>query len=152
MPANSTRFLSVKKALSSTSLAVGILLMAGCQAETVLNPNTPTVAGVDADVRIAMQIRASGAMALQRALMPGFVSATGILGRESFNYTATEARNTTEFLRTAALTNASFVAGGQWAARYQDMLGLKQMSDLTDQTTGNTLTPAERSAANCLMA
>jgi starch-binding outer membrane protein, SusD/RagB family len=145
MTANSTRFRGLAKAMRLSSL-VAVAAVAGCSAETVLNPNAPTVTGVDADVRAAVQIRASGAMASQRGNIAGFISAVGILGRESFNYTPTEARNTTEFLRTAALTNASFVAGGQWAARYSSMLGLKQLSDLTDATTGNTLTPTERSA------
>ncbi len=146
MTANSPRLHGLSKALSIVSLSVAALTIAGCKAETVLNPNSPTIAGVDADVRVASQIRASGAMATQRGLAAGYMSATGILGRESFNYTPTEARNTTEFLRSAALTNASFVAGGQWGGRYSSMLGLKQLSDLVDATAGNTLTPAERLA------
>ncbi|MCC7052450.1 MAG: RagB/SusD family nutrient uptake outer membrane protein [Gemmatimonadaceae bacterium] len=128
------------------SSLVAAAALAACSAETVLNPNAPTISGVDADVRAAVQIRASGAMAAQRGNIAAYVSAVGILGRESFNYTPTEARNTTEFLRTAALTNASFVAGGQWAGRYSSMLGLKQLAELVDATAGNTLTPTERSA------
>ena len=146
MIANTTRLRGLSTALSIVTLSAAGLTLTGCQAETVLNPNSPTIAGVDADVRVASQIRASGAMATQRGLAAGYVSSVGILGRESFNYTPTEARNTTEYLRSAALTNASFVAGVQWAGRYSSMLGLKQLSELVDATTGNTLTPAERLA------
>ena len=121
-------------------------LLTGCKADEVLNANQPSQVAIDADVRSASQIRASGALALQRAQMPGFVSDVGILGRESLNYTGTEARNTTEYLQSQALGNVSFLAAGQWAARYRSMLGLRDLARLADQETGNTLTPAERSA------
>ena len=146
MTANSTRFRSLSKALSVSSLALASLIITGCKADEVLNSNQPSQVAIDADVRAAMQIRASGVMALQRALMPGFVSDVGILGRESLNYTGTEARNTTDYLRSAALTNAGFLAGGQWAARYRSMLGLRDLVLLADRPEGNTLTPTERSA------
>ncbi len=146
MTANSTRYRRASKALGLTSLALAALTFAGCKADEVVNANQPSPAAIDADVRGALQIRASGAMALQRALLPGFISNTGILGRESLNYTGTEARNTTDYLRSAALTNAGFLAGGSWAASYRNMLGLSDLVTLADRETGNTLTPAERSA------
>ena len=146
MTANSTRLRAVAKALGLTSLALSAVTFAGCKADEVINANQPSPAAIDADVRGALQIRASGAMALQRALLPGFISNTGILGRESLNYTGTEARNTTDFLRSAALTNAGFLAGGSWAASYRNMLGLSDLATLADRETGNTLTPVERSA------
>jgi starch-binding outer membrane protein, SusD/RagB family len=146
MTANSTRFMSLSKTLRPATLILSALVLASCKADDVTNFNSPTEVAIDADVRAAMQIRASGAMALQRALIAGHISNVGILGRESFNYTGTEARNTTDYLRSAALTNASFLAGGDWAARYRSMLALKDMATLADRSTGNTLTPAERSA------
>ena len=130
---------SIVTVLSST-------LLVGCKAEEVLNANNPSQAAIDADVRSAVQIRASGALAFQRANMAGFVSGVGILGRESLNYTGTEARNTTEYLQSQALGNVSFLAAGQWAVRYRSMLGLSNLVDLADQESGNNLTPAERSA------
>jgi hypothetical protein len=131
--------IGVAAALSST-------LLVGCKAEQVINANQPAQTAIDADVRGAAQLRASGALALQRALAPGFISDVGILGRESLNYTGTEARNTTEYLQSQALGNVSFLAGGQWAARYRSMLGLRDLALLADQESGNNLTTAERSA------
>jgi len=129
-----------------TALALAAVIFTGCEADEVINANQPSPAAIDADVRGALQIRASGAMALQRALLPGFISNVGILGRESLNYTGTEARNTTDYLRSAALTNVGFLAGGSWAASYRSMLGLSDLVTLADRETGNTLSPAERSA------
>jgi hypothetical protein len=146
MTANPTRVRRASRALGLTALTLAAVAFAGCKADEVINANQPSPAAIDADVRGALQIRASGAMALQRALLPGFISNTGILGRESLNYTGTEARNTTDYLRSAALTNEGFLAGGSWAASYRSMLGLKDLSTLADRETGNTLTPAERSA------
>lgn len=121
-------------------------LLVGCKADEVINANQPSQVAIDADVRSATQLRAAGALALQRANMPGFVSNVGILGRESLNYTGTEARNTTEYLQSQALGNVSFLAGGQWATRYRSMLGLRDLVLLADQESGNNLTPSERQA------
>lgn len=118
----------------------------GCEAEQVVNANEPTQLSIDADVKSSAQIRISGALALQRALMPGYISDVGILGRESFNYTGTEARNTNDYLRSTALTNSSFLAGGQWAARYRNMRNLADIVELADRPAGNNLTVTERSA------
>ena len=146
MIANSNRFRRLFAAVNLAGLTVAAFAVTGCKADEVINANQPSQVAIDADVRAAMQIRASGAMALQRALMPGFVSDVGILGRESLNYTGTEARNTTDYLRSAALTSVGFLAGGQWAARYRSMLGLRDLAVLADRTEGNSLTPAERAA------
>ncbi len=146
MTANSIRVRRAARAIGMSSLALAAVTLAGCKADEVINANLPSPAAIDADVRGALQIRASGAMALQRALLPGFVSDVGILGRESLNYTGTEARNTTDYLRSAALTNEGFLAGGSWAASYRLMRGLSDLVTLADRETGNTLAPAERSA------
>jgi hypothetical protein len=128
------------------ALALTGALLVGCKADEVINANLPSEAGVNADVRSAAQLRASGALALQRSNIAGYISDVGILGRESLNYTTTEARNTTDYLREIATTNSAFLAGGQWAARYRSMLGLRDLARLADQETGNSLTPAEREA------
>lgn len=141
------RLRHLARSVATVAVGGGVLLtLSACKSDELLNANQPSQAAIDADVRAAVQIRASGALALQRALAAGFVSDVGILGRESLNYTGTEARNTTEYLRPAALTNASFVSGSTWAARYRSMAGLRDLAALTDQATGNTLTPTERSA------
>lgn len=146
MTANSNRFRGLTKAASSVTLLLVASLFVGCKADEVVNANQPSQLSIDADVRSGAQLRVTGALALQRALMPGYISDVGILGRESFNYTGTEARNTTEYLRNTALTNSSFLAGGQWAARYRDMRNLADIVDLADRAEGNNLSPAERSA------
>lgn len=127
-------------------MVLSALLLSGCKADEVLNANQPSQVAIDADVRSSVQLRASGALALQRTLISGYVSDVGILGRESLNYTSTEARNTTEYLRDQALGNVSFLSGGQWAARYRSMLGLRDLVALADQAGGNNLSVAERAS------
>lgn len=147
MTVTTARYFTVARSLAGSALALAAMTaIAGCKADEVTNANQPSQEAIDADVRSAVQLRASGALALQRALIAGFVSDVGILGRESLNYTGTEARNTTEYLRPAALTNASFVSGSTWAARYRSMATLRDLALLADKPTGNTLTPAERLA------
>ena len=147
MTVMTARLRHLARSFATVAFGGGVLLtLSACKADEVLNANQPSQTAIDADVRSAVQIRASGVLALQRALAAGFVSDVGILGRESLNYTGTEARNTTEYLRPAALTNASFLSGSTWAARYRSMASLRDLAMLADRETGNTLTPAERSA------
>ncbi len=146
MTANPNRFAGLHRALKYSALVLPLALFAGCKADEVVNANQPSQLSIDADARSGAQLRVSGALALQRSLMSGFISDVGILGRESLNYTGTEARNTTDYLRSTALTNASFVAGGQWATRYRNMRNLADIVDLADRSTGNNLTPTERNA------
>jgi starch-binding outer membrane protein, SusD/RagB family len=129
------------------ALLVGLTALSACGPDLLQpNLNSPSVDGVDADMRSAVQLRASGALALQRAQMTGFVSDAGIYGRESFNYTPTESRNTIEYLTSTARTNASF-STGNWIARYRNMRGLRDLVALVDRADNNPLSTTERSAA-----
>ena len=146
MTVMTARYRTLARSFATLATVGAVGGLAGCAADEVVNANQPARDAIDADVRQSVQLRASGALALQRALSGGYVSDVGILGRESLNYTGTEARNTTEFLRPAALTNASFLSASTWAARYRSMASLRDLAAIVDQESGNLLTPAERSA------
>jgi starch-binding outer membrane protein, SusD/RagB family len=127
--------------------ALGVLLLVGasaCQSDlSVTNPNSVGVAALDADVRNSVQFRATGVLAFQRAQMPGFISDVGILGRESYNFTPTEGRNTSHYLTSAGLPNNSFVTGS-WTNRYNDIRGIRDMIAIAETpAAGNNLTPSE---------
>src|ERR1043166_6701529 len=63
----------------------------------VTNPNSATASGAAADPT-ALQLLATGLMVDQRGTRAGLISNTGILGREMYNYTPQEGRNTTNYL------------------------------------------------------
>lgn len=127
---------------ASIALAIG-----ACSDEGLNQPNlnTPSPDGVDANIATGVQLRVSGILALSRDQMAGFVSDVGILGRESFNYTPTESRNSTDYLGPNASANNSFNTGA-WAGRYRNMRNARDLIRLAERTENNTLGTAERAA------
>jgi hypothetical protein len=130
--------------LGATSIALAI---GACSDEGLNQPNlnTPSPTGVDANITTGVQLRASGILALSRDQMAGFVSDAGILGRESYNYTPTESRNSTDYLGPNAAANNGFNTGA-WAGRYRNMRNARDLIALVSRTDNNPLTTAERAA------
>src|SRR6478672_9237206 len=94
---------SVRKAV-----AIAIVLgLSACKASDLNfpNPNNATVAGATSDPT-AFQLLATGLLVDQRSTRAGWITYSGILGRESYTYTPQEGRNTTHFL-------IGIVVGGQ---------------------------------------
>jgi hypothetical protein len=87
-------------ALAAFAAFAALAALAACSTDqlTVPNYNNPTPAGIAGDPTAAVQLGANGLLFQLRAQYAGFISAAGILGRESFNYTPTEGRNTTCWL------------------------------------------------------
>ncbi len=138
---------ALRRALRVAGAATLVAGAVACSEDklTLANLNTPSQQGIDADLRQAVPLRATGILALERDQIAGFVSDAGIHGRESYNYTPTELRNTLEYLGTNAFANNSFNTGG-WTNRYRNMLGAKVLTELADRADNNPLTAAERSA------
>jgi hypothetical protein len=80
-----------KALLALAVLAIG----GGCKASdlNVPNPNVASVDGASADPT-AFQLLATGLFVDQRSTRSGMMTYTGILGRESYNFTPQEGRNT----------------------------------------------------------
>ena len=92
----------------------GGLAACGLDRPTVPNYNNPTPTGLAADPVGGVQLSANGLIFQLRGQMAGWISGSGIMGRESFNYTPTEGRNTTCWLQKqdyACGGGASFWAG-----------------------------------------
>ena len=129
---------SVKTTLTSvrTIASLGAALSLGaCSADqlNITNPNTPTVAAAAADPQ-ALQLQATGLLRQLRGGRGGFMRSTGIFGRESYNYTPQEGRNTSGLLIGISGANRLDPAGfgvGNWAGQYgnlRDIFNLKTAS------------------------
>jgi starch-binding outer membrane protein, SusD/RagB family len=98
-------------------LVVGATLAAlACNNDHFLVPNynSPTLAGATADPATALPLLITNILVDDRKGYTSFVLDVGILGREAYNYTPLENRNTTGFLGQPVLTNTSFGAEALW--------------------------------------
>ena len=90
------------KRYHSTGLVavLGALALTACSADrlNVPNFNNPTPEQITGDPRAAIPLIANGILRGVRDNHTTFVNGTGILGRESYNYTPTEGRNTSGWL------------------------------------------------------
>ena len=137
---------SVRKAVA---IAV-VLGLSACKASDleIPNPNSATVAGATADPT-AFQLLATGLLVDQRSTRAGWITYSGILGRESYTYTPQEGRNTTHFL-------LGIVVGGKqkldptgfavapWGGQYNV---LRDVFNFKKTVAAATLTPGQKSAA-----
>src|SRR5438067_3556689 len=102
-------------------LAIGALalLLAGCSADRLTRPNlnNPSPTGLGVDPVNGLDQLAGGIIASVRAQAAGWARGTGIGGREWFNYTGTEGRNTTGWLVNPD-DYTSFGGGGLFSGRY----------------------------------
>ncbi len=134
---NLTRF-SVQT-ISTSFRTVGALgaamLLGACSADKldITNPNTPTVAAAGADPQ-ALQLQATGLLRQLRGGRGGFITNTGIFGREMYNYSPQEGRNTSAYLIGLSGQNRldpSGFAVGVWAGPYsnlRDVFNLKNVA------------------------
>ncbi len=118
------------------------VLLAACSADKldITNPNTPTVAAATADPQ-ALLLQATGLLRQLRGGRGAFISNTGIFGRESYNYTPQEGRNTSGFLIGISGQNRLDPAGfavGIWAGPYgnlRDVFNLKNAAAASGSLT-----------------
>jgi starch-binding outer membrane protein, SusD/RagB family len=104
--------------------AVALLATVACSPDdlNLTNPNQATVAGATSDPT-ALQLLATGLFADQRGARAGMITYGGIHGRESYNFTPQDGRNTTHYLigivvgGTQKLDPTGF-AVAPWATQY----------------------------------
>ncbi len=133
------------------AVAALAVVAAACsdKALNITNPNAPTVAGAAADPA-ALQLLASGIISDMRGQRGGFITSTGIFGRESYTFTPQEGRNTTHFLvgigtgANQKLDNAGF-AVGNWGGQYNAMRDIYNFKKTVLAST--SLTTAQQNAA-----
>ncbi len=128
----------------SVAAAFAVLLLAGCNADALNVPNFNNPSVDTPPDRAFLQNLATGMMVASRGNLPGLISDAGIFGRESFNYTPTDGRNTSNYLSAAQLDNAGFASGG-WNGRFSNMRNAVNLIAVVDAAT--FLTDAEKNAA-----
>src|SRR3954470_18687566 len=122
-------------------IVAGGLVACGLDRPTVPNYNNPTPAGLAGDPVGGVQLSANGLVFQLRAQMAGWISGAGIMGRESFNYTPTEGRNTTCWLQ-----KQDYACGGGssfWAGFYTESRDVKTFLGTIEATNGFTAVQKE---------
>ncbi len=131
-------------------LGAAAMLAACSDRLTVPNFQSPTVGSISSDPIAAIPLLATGVMRDDRGNMPGYVLGTGILGREAYNYTPTEGRNTTGWLTSDVSNNTSFGGGALWAGPYLTVRdGFNTLSVM--DASGSVFTDAQKSAMKGLI-
>ena len=138
-----------KRGASRVPLSIMLTLVAagvaacGLDRPTVPNYNNPTPAGLAGDPVGGVQLAANGLVFQLRAQMSAWISGTGIMGRESFNYTPTEGRNTTCWLQ-----KMDYACGGGsafWNGFYTESRDVYSFLNTIDATSG--LSAAQKDGA-----
>ena len=119
--------------LGITALALGGL--AACSSDRLEVPeyNNPTPAGVSSDPVVALNLAAGGIIQRDRADHGGQILSNGIFGREAFNYTPTEGRNTTGYLVNP--TDPTSFGSGNFLGRFQTLKNIQLFYGLIETAT-----------------
>ena len=133
---------------SLTFLALGAMALSACDSKQlgITNPNAPTVAAAASDPQ-ALQLLATGLLRQLRNGRGGFIISTGIFGRELFNYTPQEPRNTSNFLIGISGQNKldpNGFATGNWGIQYGN---LRDIFNFKNLITGSATLSAEQKKA-----
>lgn len=134
-----------KRKAGLLTLAAASVLLGACSSDiTVPNYNNPTTSGVGSDPG-SLQLLANGVVYSLGSAATGYISALGILGRESYSYPPTEGRNVTNYLQANPLDPAGFAGtnGSVWSNRYSN---LRQIRNLEDAVATTNLTVAQKAA------
>lgn len=115
---------------------------------TVPNYLNPTPESIQGDPASAVPLLASGILRNDRDNHTGYVLAVGILGRETYNYTPTEGRNTTGYLSPEVKTPSSFGAtnGALWAGRYTSLRNTVNLIGTLEGAATGIFTDAQKNA------
>lgn len=115
-------------------------VLAGCSADRLSAPieTAVTPAGSAANPSAALQSLAAGIVVQDRASQLAYVLGVGLLGREAYNLTPQEGRNTTGFFRDYA-DNTSFGGGSNFTGRLvnlRNIFGFRQAVAASAATLG----------------
>lgn len=117
---------------------------------TVPNFQSPTVQSISSDPVAAIPLLATGVMRDDRGNLPGYVLGVGILGREAYNYSPTEGRNTTGWLTSDVNNNTSFGGVALWSGPYFTVRDAFNTMAVID-ASGSVFSDAQKSAMKGLL-
>ncbi|HTE46919.1 MAG TPA: RagB/SusD family nutrient uptake outer membrane protein [Gemmatimonadaceae bacterium] len=133
------------------SVALGALALGGCGDRLdVPNFQNPTVTSITSDPIAAIPVLATGVLRDDRGQMGGYILGVGILGREAYNYTPTEGRNTSGFLTSDVNNGTSFGGVALWPGPYFTVRDAFNTLAVID-AAGAIFTDAQKNAMKGLM-
>jgi hypothetical protein len=141
----------MKSSLSTGLVAVaGALALTACSADrlNVPNFNNPTPEQVTDEPRTAIPLMANGILRTLRDAHPTIVLGMGILGREAYNYTPTEGRNTSGWLSQDVNNPTSFGATSVsfWGSQYTVLRNIDELLDVVEAVPTDVFSDAQKSA------
>lgn len=113
---------------------------------TVPNYQNATPESIQGDPASALPLLVSGVLRNDRDAATGYVSGVGILGRESYNYTPTEGRNTTGYLSPEVKTSTSFGGVANWAGFFTERRNIQNVIGTVNGAAAGIFTDAQKSA------
>ncbi len=144
----SVRHSGMRQILSRAVLGATVLgaAVACTDRLTVPNYQNATPESIQGDPASALPLLVTGVLRNDRDNATGYVSGLGILGRESYNYTPTEGRNTTGYLSPEVRTASSFAAVSLWAPFYTTRRNLVNVIGTLNSAAAGTFTDAQKNA------
>jgi hypothetical protein len=137
------------KRILTTGLVTGALVAAAaCSTDRLNVPNyqNPTVQTITGDPVAALPLLATGVLRDDRGNEPGYVLGLGLLGREVYNYTPTEGRNTSGWLTSDVNNNTSFGGGALWSGPYFTLRDIFNTSSVLESATSTQFSDAQKNA------
>jgi hypothetical protein len=136
------------KQILTTGLVTGALLATAACADRLNVPNfqNPTQGSITADPVAALPLLATGVLRDDRGNAPGYVLGLGILGRETYNYTPTEGRNTSGWLTTDVNNSTSFGGGALWSGPYFTLRDIYNTSTVLESASSTQFTDLQKNA------
>src|SRR5436190_4517474 len=137
------------KHILTTGLVTGALVaVAACSTDrlNVPNYNNPTVQGITSDPVAALPLLATGVLRDDRGNAPGYVLGLGILGRETYNYSPTEGRNTSGWLTSDVNNSTSFGGTSLWSGPYFTLRDIFNTSNVLESASSTQFSDAQKNA------
>jgi hypothetical protein len=133
----------------TTGLVTGALAaVAACSTDRLDVPNfqNPTVGSITADPVAALPLLATGVLRDDRGNETGYVLGLGILGREAYNYTPNEGRNTSGWLTSDVNNSTSFGGGSLWSGPYATLRDIFNTSNVLESASSTQFSDAQKNA------
>ena len=127
----------MRNMLTKGFVAGSILAAVACGSDRLNVPNfqSPTVSGITSDPVAALPLLATGVLRDDRGNLPGYVLGLGILGREAYNYSPTEGRNTSGWLTADVRNGTSFGGGALWSGPYFTLRDIFNTNSVLESAT-----------------
>ena len=113
---------------------------------TVPNYQNATPESIQNDPASAVPLLATGILRNDRDDHTGYVLGMGILGREAYNYTPTEGRNTTGWLTSEVNNSTSFGGVALWNGPYTALRNIANLKGAINGAATGVFTDAQKNA------